>query len=262
MAVCRPNPESYANRLDAYRSETRPSFVLLPSPNRPRLAFAQYLSVVALAALTSAVMAFLIYAVLPERVIWVPVTVIAFTRTPVPAIATSLPATAIPPTTEVPTGEPTGESSARFMRDISMGGYYLVTREQVGDIPPNTRVRISTGTPHEDGWMYLIVAEDETRMADAREDQIAYIPGVVPGATPTPAFGPVLGMGIKWVALRESAGGFPAGTTVRLSVAQLGPAGWIYVVTPDEVNYFDVPEWQLEYLPNVTPGAPTPTFTP
>jgi hypothetical protein len=65
---------------------------------------------------------------------------------------------------------------------IGAAGFPLATLETIGAIPVNTRVQI--GSAYYDGaaWRYQIVSQDG-QVAEARPDQLAYVPGSVP--TPT-----------------------------------------------------------------------------
>lgn len=83
------------------------------------------------------------------------------------------------------TSGPPPTPTAVFGSLIGMGGYPLVTTEQVGSLQPGTRVRISSALFDGQGWLYQIVAMDERTIADARERQLAYAPDVTPGLTPT-----------------------------------------------------------------------------
>src|SRR5574341_2176418 len=95
------------------------------------------------------------------------------------------PPTATPTATDSPTGGPLPTPTAAFGSLIGLGGYPLITTEQVGSIPPGTRVRISSALFDGQGWLYQIVAIDEQTMADAREHQLAYAADFTPGPTPT-----------------------------------------------------------------------------
>jgi hypothetical protein len=74
---------------------------------------------------------------------------------------------------------------ALFNDLIGMGVYWAVTTTQVGDIPINTPVRISTASYDGTRWIYDIATEGDTTFAKAEEWQLAFAPGVTPGA-PTP----------------------------------------------------------------------------
>ncbi len=147
--------------------------------------------------------------------------------------------------------------AAVYGEGIGMG-YLLITTEQVGAIPANTRVRISHAWFDGVGWWYYIVAEDDTTAAEAREWQLTYAPGVTPGPMPTPVFSGSIGMGYLLVTTQQ-VGTMPANTRVRISHAWFDSVGWwYYIVAEDETTTAEAREWQLTYAPDVTPG-PTPT---
>lgn len=68
-------------------------------------------------------------------------------------------------------------------------GYILITKEQVGEIPPNTSVALGSARFNGREWIYQIYTQDGLKTADARESQLAYAPDITPGApTPVPKF--------------------------------------------------------------------------
>ena len=81
-------------------------------------------------------------------------------------------------------GAPT--PTAGFHGYMGMNNYPALTKEQIGDIPANTRVRVSVG--HFDGreWIYQVVMENETTFAEARQSQLEFAAGFPPEGIPTP----------------------------------------------------------------------------
>ncbi len=138
-------------------------------------------------------------------------------------------------------------------------GYIYLTTENVSGIPANTLVSIGSAYFDGYGWMYQIVTEDG-KSANARDNQLAYAPGIVPGGpTPTMAFSGYLGMGVYWFITTEQVGSIPANTRVNLSTAYFDGYDWIYLVTTDGSTFVEVRQTQLAWAPDATPGAPTPS---
>jgi hypothetical protein len=138
-------------------------------------------------------------------------------------------------------------------------GYRLVLTETVGNIPANTRVAISHAELRGNNWIYIVYAEDG-RQAEVLERQLAYAPDVTPGYIPPMRFQGEIGMGVMRVVTLEQVGSIPAGTKVRVSTASFNGTEWVYsIATQDDATFADARESQLEYAPDATPGAPTPT---
>jgi hypothetical protein len=78
-------------------------------------------------------------------------------------------------------GQPT--PTMGFSDYLGMGVDWFITREQVGNIPANTRVRLSSAYFDGYDWVYTIYWETES--AEARQSQLAWAPDATPGA-PTP----------------------------------------------------------------------------
>jgi len=74
---------------------------------------------------------------------------------------------------------------ALFNELIGMNVYWAITTDQVGDIPRNTLVRISSAFYEGTKWVYDVATEGDLVFAQAQEWQLAFAPGVTPGA-PTP----------------------------------------------------------------------------
>ncbi len=171
---------------------------------------------------------------------------------PSPALSTSTPFR-LDPTTQGLAATPV----AVYGSEIGMGTYRLITLTEVGEIPANTRVRIThawyTGT----GWMYGISTENDALYAEAREWQISYAPDSGPGPTPTAQYGSSIGVGGYPFLTTVSVGSVPANTRVRISSAYYGANGWLYqIVAQDEVSTGEAYDWQLSYAPDQ--GGPTP----
>jgi hypothetical protein len=146
---------------------------------------------------------------------------------------------------------------------VGMGGYPLITTEPIDSIPANSRVRISHTYFNGTATIYFIVAEDEQRTAEAREDQITYAPDVTPNAPiPTGVYDSFIGMGGYPVVTTEQLDEIPAGTRVRISHSELHYTGWLYVIVAEDERRIasGVRSDQLTLAPDVTFG-PTPTLS-
>ena len=178
------------------------------------------------------------------------------TVTPPPPTATETP---VPPTPTVPPPPPT--PTAAYGDYVGTSGYRFVTTEPVGDIPAGTRVRLSHSFFDGSTTMYGIVAEDEQTTAEARQDQLALIPEVSPGApTPTPSLRAYIGASGYSLVTAESIGDIPAGAWVRISHAYFDGRDTVYgIVAEDERTTAEARERQLILSPDAVPGAPTPT---
>ena len=165
-----------------------------------------------------------------------------------------------------PTGTaaaPPATPTAAFRGSIGMG-YLLVTTEQVGTIPANTRVRISHASLDHMGWWYFIVAEDETTTAEARSWQLTYAPNVTPGPTPTAMYMPPGGATIDLI-MREMVGNIPAQSRVNISTGHFNGYDWVYTVVDEHGATSEVMQSQLAPLPPTpipNPNNASPTFTP
>jgi hypothetical protein len=149
-----------------------------------------------------------------------------------------------------------------FQSEIGMGGFRMMTTEQVGEIPAGTRVRISHATQNPSGeWVYAIVPEDQATTAGAFAHQLTYAPGVIPGATPTARFNDAMFIGQYNLITREQIGSIPAGTRVITGSAYLGADEWVYNISADGGNYVEARESQLDFAPDFIPGTPAPTLT-
>lgn len=140
--------------------------------------------------------------------------------------------------------------------------FFMVTTEQVGAIPAGTRVRISHAMMRTSGqWVYVIVAQDETTIAEAFEWQLTYAPGVTPGMTPTARFNDAAVTGQYNMITREQIGSIPAGSPVIAGSMYLGADEWVYNISADGQNYVEARESQLDFAPDYVPGTPAPTPT-
>ncbi len=75
-----------------------------------------------------------------------------------------------------------------FSSVLGMGVSWVVTTEQIGSIPANSRVRVSTAWYDGYDWIYSITTDERT-FAEARQSQLAGAPDATPGA-PTPGSTP------------------------------------------------------------------------
>ncbi len=140
-------------------------------------------------------------------------------------------------------------------------GYTLITLEQVGAIPANTRVGI--GSYWFDGrkWRYNIVTMDGQLSAEAFDTQLAYLPEYTPGPTPTSQYNDWIGTGSYPLITLEQVGQIPAGTHVRIGSAWFDGLAWVYNIAAEGEQLFaDARADQLTYAPGPTP-TPTPTFS-
>jgi hypothetical protein len=181
-----------------------------------------------------------------------------------PVIVTATPFRPFPTVTPFATSSltlPPSMPTALYHNLIGMGGYYLLTKAQIGDMPARTRVRISGAWLDGGAWMYQVVTEDERFIANVRDDELTLLGGIDPTSpTPTPAFGSLLGMEQYAVVTRTRLGTLAAGTRVRVGQATLSSDGWVYLVTPNGQDFVEAREEQLAPAPDVTLGAPTPTM--
>jgi hypothetical protein len=191
-------------------------------------------------------------------------------RTEEPALqtATAYAATAFAPTVPpcVPITQPTAfvpypTPTSVFDLTLRWGGYDLMTTEQVGDIPANALVRISTAQFDGTQWLYQVMAKDGQTTGMAYDYQLKYAPGVTPGApTPTAMFGSAIGMGMYSAVTTQPIGSIPAETPVRIGSAWYNGIEWIYQIQDQSGHFEDnARESQLRFAPGYEPGMPTPT---
>jgi hypothetical protein len=141
-------------------------------------------------------------------------------------------------------------------------GFALITLEQVGQIPANTRVAI--GSYWFDGrkWVYTIMTMDYQLSAEALDSQLAFLPEYTPGPTPTSEYNNLIGMGDYPLITLEQVGQIPAGTRVRIGSAWFDGLAWVYNITAAGEQLFgDARSSQLAYAPAFTP-TPTPSARP
>ena len=128
-------------------------------------------------------------------------------------------------------------------------GFSFITTEQVGSIPANTRIRLSTIMWDGYEWIYRITTDDLT-FVDARESQIGHLPGVNPvGPTPTAGLDTYLRTGPAWLTTTEQIGPIPPNTRVYLSSARFNGYGWIYSIATDDGQLHEAYEYQLAPAP-------------
>lgn len=156
---------------------------------------------------------------------------------------------------------PAATPTATFLSFTGMGGYPLITLEQVGSIPAGERVNVGATWYDGSSIMYQIFARDGSS-AEAREDQLMLAPGATPGPTPIAQFESYIGMGYLLITT-EQVGNIPAGARVRISHASRDEYGWLYfIVAQDEVTTAEARDNQLTPAPYATPGpSPTPTHS-
>jgi uncharacterized protein YgiM (DUF1202 family) len=107
-------------------------------------------------------------------------------------------------------------------------GFSYVTTEQVGNIPANARVAITSYTFDGYEWIYQIITEDNQTTADARQSQLAYAPGTNPvGPTPTSQFLNQWQDGYVYVTTTQ-VGSIPANTRINIGSAHFDGFGWVY----------------------------------
>ncbi|MFN8375171.1 MAG: hypothetical protein U0694_20135, partial [Anaerolineae bacterium] len=141
-------------------------------------------------------------------------------------------------------------------------GYILITLEQIGEIPAGTRVGIGSMYMQGGVWIYQITTQDGL-YADAHASQLAYAPGVTPGApTPTALFNSEFGMNVYRVVTLVQVGPIAAGTRVRVSSGYYDGFEWVYQIATEDGVFADASASQIAYAPGETPGMPTPTMTP
>jgi hypothetical protein len=134
------------------------------------------------------------------------------------------------------------------------GGYDLLTLESLGNIPPNTRVRIASGFYDGQEWHYEVMAKDGVTMAMARAAQLTYAPGVTPGgATPTAQY-----FSERPVITNQRVGDIPANTPVQIGSAWYNGVEWIYSIIAPNGVFAEARESQLSFAPQQFPAA---TFT-
>lgn len=138
--------------------------------------------------------------------------------------------------------------TAIFSRELGMGGFPALTLEQIGLIPPNTRVNVSTASL-QDGWVYSIYDANGS-YENARESQLAFAPDITPGApTPTAGFADLWRQGNVYAITLVDVGNIPAGTRVYISGGHYGEGEWLYMVSNAELGLSgEVTESQLEVV--------------
>jgi hypothetical protein len=162
----------------------------------------------------------------------------------------------IRPAPDVPTAS---TPTPRYADNLGVGGYSMITLEQVGQIPAGTRVRLSTAQWNGSTWIYTIATQNDQLYAEAREDQIDYMPGVTPGPTATSPFDGAYGYAMITLV---QVGDIPANTLVGFGSSWYDRVdGWYYTISTREGVYATANEDQLAFAPGVTPGwSPTAVF--
>jgi hypothetical protein len=141
-----------------------------------------------------------------------------------------------------------------FQSEIGMATTRVITLEQIDTIPAGVRVRISTAVLVDNEWLYTIGMEASENYADARESQLAWAPGEIPGApTPTVRFSSDTSSVYRFITT-EAVGEIPANTLVRIQETRFENGGWVYViVTQDERHTADARESQITIAGSGTP---------
>ena len=106
-----------------------------------------------------------------------------------------------------------------------------------------------------------MVAKDGQTRGLAYDYQLAYVPGVTPGAaTPTAIFGSAIGTGFYSAITTQPIGDIPAGSKVQIYSAWYNGSEWMYQIYDENGNFSDnARESQLAVAPGYEPGMPTPT---
>lgn len=87
-----------------------------------------------------------------------------------------------------------------------------------------------------------------------------FVPYIPPDATPIAVFDLALRSGEYVLLTIEQVGDIPANARVRVNSAQYTGSEWLYdVIAQEGQTRGQAREWQLQYAPDVTPGAATPT---
>lgn len=150
---------------------------------------------------------------------------------------------------------------------FSFGGQGVMTAVQVGSIPPNTPVIITSGYFDGAGWVYSVQTVDGAVFAEGlRDEHLTFIPGyvlptLVPTltATPTAMFLNPTNPSVWAVQTVTQVGTIPANTMVLVGSAYYNGQEWIYSVSEDGINYAEARESQLSFgAGSVVPTAVMP----
>ncbi|MBZ0283218.1 MAG: LysM peptidoglycan-binding domain-containing protein [Anaerolineae bacterium] len=137
---------------------------------------------------------------------------------------------------------------------FASGGQGVMTSVQVGSIPPNTSVIITSGYFDGTGWVYSIQTTDAALFAEGvRDSQLAFLPGYTPPtlvptltATPTAMF-MTTNPRSQVVQTVTQVGTIPANTLVLVGSAYYNGGEWIYSISEDGINYAEARESQLSF---------------
>jgi hypothetical protein len=151
---------------------------------------------------------------------------------------------------------PIDTSPPIFQSEVGMGTTRVITLEQVGEIEAGTRVHLGVVQQGDDGWIYSISTDDNQLAAVARESQLAWAPGEIPGApTPTMRFSSDTS-GVYRFMTTVDVGDIPANTRVRVQETRWENNVWVYViVTEDERQTAEATDGQLVEAPASMPNA-------
>jgi putative zinc finger protein len=137
-------------------------------------------------------------------------------------------------------------------------GYDMITTTDVGAIPANTRVRITSGWFNGIEWRYTIVTEDNQTTAEAGLSQLTYAPNFTPGPTPTAMYGRAIGTGGAVVMTLVTVGNIPPNTPVTIGSAWFDGTTWHYDVSTADGLSGEALENQLGFV-NFGIAMPTPS---
>lgn len=162
--------------------------------------------------------------------------------------------------------------TAQFHDQIGIG-FNLLTVEAIGNLPPDTRVRISSATYDGTYWHYTVVPQyDPAETAHAYSWQLKRAPQIT--ATPSPQITPTAVfynfVGKDWFRLQtvEQVGPIPAGSWVQVISMRYDGRNWRYTIATADNLAAEATTSQLRYPPPTatpTPSAtwtPSPTYTP
>jgi len=149
-----------------------------------------------------------------------------------------------------------------FAQAIGMG-YLLITTEQVGAIPANTRVRIIQTDSDSSDRLYTIETETDHITVKAHSYQLTYAPDVTPGVTPTSPFMGIMNTGQFEVITLVEIGSLPPNTRVNVGNGHFNGHEWLYsIVTQDGFYVDNVPGSQLISAPLSPTDVPNPNIIP
>lgn len=143
---------------------------------------------------------------------------------------------------------------------IGMGGYPLLTNQDLEAVPAGARVSIIAGQEINGEWRFTIITENGLTANAVSAAQLQVAPGYVAGEpTPIARFGALIGRVDYPVLTLEAIGAIPANTRVRVSSARHGSSGWLYTIVPiDEQSFEEARENQLDFAEGVETSTTVP----